>query len=156
MAILDVKLSLSDAQAITATDRSEGEIDLGVLVGIDGSTQISCPIGAGTPLYLSVRTNTAFTTSSETIYIDLYTHTVSMNVNGSDGTKLLELQESTAVSASPYNAAGIWIFRGIIPYESVQRFIALRYTCSATPEAGKFDAWISLDAQSTLGIGQEI
>lgn len=156
MAILDVKLSLSDAQAITATDRSEGEIDLGSLVGTDGSTQISCPIGAGTPLYLNVRTNTAFTSSSETITIDLYTHTSSMAVDGTDGTKLLELQAATAVSASPYATAGTWIFRGIIPYESIQRYIALRYTCSDSPEAGKFDAYISLDAQSTLGIGQEI
>jgi len=145
MAILDQKLSLSDAQAITTTDRSEGEINLGAA---------NIQIGAGTPLYLNVRTNTGFTSSSETIAIDLYTHTASMS--HSTGTKILELKAATAVSASPYATAGTWVFRGIIPYEALMQYMALRYTCSATPAAGKFDAWISLDAQSTYGISAEV
>ena len=145
MAILDKKLELCDAQAITATDRSEGQIDLGAA---------NLQVGAGTPLYLNIRTNTGFTSSSETIIIDLYTHDASMSET--TGTKILEVKASTAVSASPYATAGTWVFRGIIPYEALMQFVALRFTCSATPATGKFDAWISLDAQSTYGISSEV
>jgi len=145
MAILDEKLELCDAQAITATDRSEGQINLGAA---------NLQIGAGTPLYLNIRTNTAFTSSSETITIDLYTHDASFDET--QGTKILEVLAATAVSASPFATAGTWIFRGTIPYEALQQYVALRFTCSDTPAAGKIDAWISLDAQSSYGISAEV
>jgi len=144
MAILDKKLELSDAQAITsANDRSEGQIDLGAA---------NLQIGAGTPLYLNVRLNTGFTSSSNTLTIDLYTHTGTMTE--ATGTKILEVMKATA--ASSLGTAGTWIFRGIIPYEVLMQFVALRYTISGTLAAGKIDAWISLDAQSSYGISQEV
>ena len=143
MAILDAKLSLSDAQALSATDRSEGQLDLGAA---------NLQIGAGTPLYLNIRVNAVGTGSGtgNAWTIGLYTHDASMSeATGSEIVRFI-----TTVAGEELTA-GLWIYRGSIPLEVLQQFVALRYTETGTATA-TIDAWISLDAQSSFGISAEI
>lgn len=134
MSIMDAKLELSDAQAITKSTRtaSTNFIDLGAA---------SLYVGAGTPLYLNVRVNTLFAgggaTGSLTTHLMDGAHTSGV----CSGTTLLSKTISNSLLT-----AGKWIMRVAIPVEGYMRFLRLRYVNSqGTTEytAGKVDAWIS-------------
>lgn len=150
MAILDEKLELSDAQALTTSSVSGSETQSTNVIDL-GAANIQ--IGAGTPLMLNIRVNTAFgVTGPGTLKASLMTNTDS---TVTDGTTIIETQ-ATACSGT---SAGDWLLRCSIPYEALQRYVGISYTLAGddTKQSdGKVDAWISLDSQSTYGISAEI
>lgn len=135
MTIMDAKLELSDAQAITVSTQtaSANFIDLGAA---------ALYIGVGTPLYLNVRVNTTFVgggESSSTLSCQLMDGAHTSGV--CTGTTLL-----TKTIATSLLAAGKWIMRVPIPFEGYMRFLRLRYVNSRATTAftaGKVDSWIS-------------
>lgn len=135
MSIMDAKLELSDAQAVTVSTRtaSTNFVDLGAA---------SLYIGAGTPLYLNVRVNTTFVGGGESSGA-LTTHLMDgAHTSGvCSGTTLLSKTIATSLLA-----AGKWIMRVPIPVEGYMRFLRLRYVNSRATTAytaGKIDAWVS-------------
>jgi len=142
MAILDKKLELSDAQALTT--KAAGAISTNV---IDlGAANIQ--LGAGTPLYLNVRCNTAAAKSS--VKVSVMSHTAA---DVTAGTTIIE----GPVVAKASVTAGAWLLRCSVPYEVLKQYVGLEYLVGATTETTtKIDAWISLDAQSSYGISAEV
>lgn len=139
MSIMDLKLELSDAQALTVA-----------ATGILSTNYIKLAaaklaVGDGTPLYVNVRVHTAFTgadtTSSGTLKVHL---AEGANSQCSDA----DILTKTMVNASAGTAltAGKWIMRVPIPYGVSKQFLRLRYVNSSADTAftaGKVDAWIS-------------
>jgi len=124
---MDEKLIFSDAQAITVSAQSSNDIDLGA-AGLD--------IGAGTPIYLNIFLDTAFTTSANTLAITLRHGTTSK-----PDTTILTVLEATATSS----LLTVGLLRKIALPNDLAEFIDLYYTCSTTLAAGKITAFLSLD-----------
>lgn len=152
MAIMDAKLELSDAQSLTTSTTAGNEIQSSNLIDLGAA---NLQIGAGVPLMLNVRVNTAFSgTGPRTFQAKLMTNTDSTLT---DGTTIIAT-DAIAISAN-LNSAGTWILRQSIPYEALQRYLGLVYVLAAdvtNMTTGAVDAWISLDSQSSYGISAEI
>lgn len=135
MTIMDKKMVLSDAQAITFSTQtaSTNFIDLGA---------DSLYIGAGTPLYLNVRVNTTFVGGGEsggslTVHLMDGAHTSGV----CSGTTLLSKTIVTSLLAK-----GKSIMRVAIPNEGYMRFLRLRYVNSRATTAftaGAVDSFIT-------------
>lgn len=142
MSIMDLKLELSDDQAITAAAisfASTNDIDL-------GAADIS--LGAGTPLYLNIRVNEGCVSAHEPA-----TDTVQFILQSDTGHAFAT---PTAVYQTPAIlcttlVAGHWVIRMPIPYEFTERQMRLKYLTSCTTgfSTGSFDSWISLATPDT-------
>jgi len=146
MAVLDKKLELMDAAAITgigAATVSSEVLDLGT--GYNCWDVANTPdIGEGGDLYLNVRVATTLSTvgASPAATVDFYTHTAA---GVASGTRLIE---ATIESAA---AAGADVMRYKIPAGKVSRYAGIVVTIGgSTLAAGALDAWIGLDSESPL------
>lgn len=143
MAILDKKLELSDAQSITGVTCG-ASVDSTNVIDI-GGTYI--PIGPGTPLYLNIRINTAFVSGGTDTTWRFKFETGAATTLGT------VIYETDAIAEAAL-IAGYWVVRMPIPYNTIAKYIGCNYENVSGDEVcdtGKVDAWISLDAQSTLG-----
>lgn len=137
MSIMDLKLELSDKQAITgsATYReSTNTIDLGAA---------SISLGAGTPLYLNIRVNEGVVSG----WTGATTDTVTFRLQSDTGVNFVTPKTvwSAQTVAIATLAAGYWVARLSLPYELTERHIRLLYSnsCATDFTTGSFDAWIS-------------
>lgn len=134
MTIMDALLELSDAQAITTqqANTSENIIDL---------QAANLAIGAGTPLFLNVRVNTAFDSPADALTLAVAFCTDSVAAFSSPTTIIT----TPALAQGSIDADGDWILRCGIPYEALEQYIGCLYTiASATASAGAIDAWIGI------------
>lgn len=143
MAIMDLKLELSDAQTIcfsngATSTASTNTLDLGAA---------DLAIGAGTPLYLSIRVCQVDFTNLST------TATITFNLEASTGAAfgITSYVMSRKVIETDLTA-GAWIMRVPIPYELERRWLRLRYVNSNVTTgftAGQVDAWVSAAVPET-------
>ena len=124
--IMDSKLILSDAQAITASAASDNEIDFGA-AGLD--------IGQGNPIYLEVWLDTAFDTSANTLTISLY--------DSPDGTTYTERMVVLPAKATSALLTAGKLQKVALPY-NLARYIELYYTCSAGLTSGVINAFLTI------------
>ena len=143
MALFDVIRELCDAQTnFGGLTTSEGLVSEDIINLGDSDLNF----GAGEPLYLNIRVNTAFTSGgSPATDITLYAST-NATVNASDS-EVYTLR--TNVDLTGYSA-GDYVFRGALPVKvDEEQYIGL-YVQNATAEytAGALDAWIGHGPQS--------
>lgn len=145
--LIDTKLLLSDAQAITADAISTNVIDLLPSGGAINSGDTGGPtanttanIAGGKPLYLYVLVTTAMVSAGSA--------TLTVALESDDNTSLSSatshLTVASAVAAATM-VAGYWLAKGIvIPAGSYQRYLGLRYTTNTSDfETGNISAWLS-------------
>lgn len=137
MSIMDLKLELSDKQAITgsATYReSTNTIDLGAA---------SISLGAGTPLYLNICVNEGVVSG----WTGATTDTVTFRLQSDTGVNFVTPKTvwSAQTVAIATLVAGYRVARLSLPYELTERHIRLLYSnsCDTDFTTGSFDAWIS-------------
>ncbi|MCF7811457.1 hypothetical protein K9N50_10770 [bacterium] len=124
--IIDSKLVLSDAQAITTSTASDNEIDFGAA---------SLDIGQGNPIYLEVWLDTAFDTSVNTLTISLK--------DSPDGTTYTERMVVLPATATSSLLTAGKLQKVALPY-NLARYIELYYTCSAALTSGVINAFLTI------------
>ncbi len=134
MAIMDAKLELSDAQAITGDAQSTNVIDW---------NDTDLEMGTGTPLYLNIVVGTTFA-GGTSLQFKLYTHSSGTSIQS--GTLLYEtpaIVQATLVS-------GYKVLRMPLPanVDDLQ-FTGLFYDDTGAFSAGTIDAWIDFGSQSS-------
>lgn len=143
MAIMDLKLELSDAQTICFTDTQTGTASTNLLDL--GAAKLA--IGAGTPLYLNIRVCQADFANDGT------TASITFNLHASTGAAfgITSYVMSRKVIQADLTA-GSWIMRVPIPSELERRYLRLRYVNSNVTTgftAGQVDSWISAAVPET-------
>ena len=134
----DYQLVLSDAQAVTNAS-AESTYYIDTLVAGNAITP-----GAT----FTVKINTACTTADGgTIIAKLQTGTSTDLTTGE--VTLITAPTLTVVSAAAGSAAGVTLFRGVIP-TGVKRYLWAEFTLANNLTAGKFDAYINLDSDITI------
>ena len=129
--IIDSKLTFDDAQAVTTAKVSANILDLGSI------TQG----GRGTQLFINIYVNTAFSSDTETIQIDLICDTTVPTA----GDTLMTILMPTAVnSIAGLHAAGL-IAKVPLPSTGLDRYVGLSYVVPTAVATGKFTAFLSLD-----------
>lgn len=132
MSLIDAKLELSDAQAITGTGSKTSED----IINIGGSTQNP---GRGTPLYLNVVVNAAFPSGATTLQVCLQ--------DSADGTTWASKITFAAVALSALATPGISVVKIPLPSTDLRQYLSLDYLLSAEVAAGgKLDAWVGMEA----------
>lgn len=124
--IRDIQLIFSANQSITESEACTDTIDLGAS-GLD--------IGQGNPVYLEVWLDTIFSSTSNTLKIDLQD---GGSVNGS--TAVMTILPATMTSA--LQTAGLLV-KISLP-EGLNRHIRLYYTVSSTLANGKINAFLTI------------
>jgi hypothetical protein len=146
--LIDKQNTLSWADAVTTDQISENVIDLisGAIKGLTANTVRD--IGAGQPLYLHMRVNTAFDTAEEDGTLDI-TLESDANVGLDSGSATTHL--TIAQLAEATLVAGYKIADGIpLPAGAYKRYLGLRYNVGSHAfTAGKIDAWISDNREDT-------
>ncbi|HEY0836499.1 MAG TPA: hypothetical protein VGE72_21500 [Azospirillum sp.] len=124
--IIDKRLELSDAQAVTADARSTNVIDLGTVR----------QIGAGTPLWLvfSVDVAADATTGDETYTFQLHTDD---NASFSSATTL----ESRTIAAATLVAG--YQFSMAIPNTGMERYLSAYYDVGGTTPTITVSCWLT-------------
>ena len=114
MSLVDARLELSSAQALTATADSTNVVDL---------TQTARQVGAGRPMYVHFNVTVAadFTSADET-----YTFAVATGAATSLGTQLASRAIVAGTLVAGYN------FSMAVPMEGVLRYIGVEYTLAGT------------------------
>jgi len=125
MSLVDSRLELSDAQAVTASADATNVVDLGVGAG---------QVGAGRPLFVNFNVGVAadFTTGDET-----YQFNVATGAAATLGTVLVERAILAATLVAGYN------FSIQIPADSVLRYIGVEYVTAGTSPTITVDAYIT-------------
>lgn len=145
MSIMDLKLELSDDQAITAASTastwiaSTNTIDLGAE---------SLAIGAGTPLYLNIRVGSAAINPTASMTVSTCQFRLSQGASSAaTGSTVIETPAIQCLGLT----AGKWVLRVAIPQELTNRYLKLLYIKSARTKftSGKVDAWISAATPDT-------
>lgn len=120
---VDNELVLSDAQAITVTVSSTNYVKLP-----------NTTVGSGQPLYLHLRIETAFASTSATIAAALYD-----GATASFAATEIGLAATAVSSLQTVGTEWVWA----LPPDTKQ-YVEVKYTvASASAATGKFDAWIS-------------
>jgi len=127
--MIDSKLMMSEAQAITATAVSTNEIDMGV----NGEN-----VGEGNPVYLEVYLDTGFDTSVNTLTI-----TLQDSADGSTYADKVVVVPATATSALLTADIGRLV-RISLPAD-IRRYIAMNYTVSTGLTSGKVSAFLTIN-----------
>lgn len=135
--------NLSDGQEITEAVASTNDIDLAT---------IRQQIGAGVPIYLCIKTNTAPTNSGDSLSIEIQndstrnftTPRVWMALGGSAGVEL-------TVTDARLATAGAWIYRCPLPYECSERYLRLYYNNTTSNGTITLDAYLDLKPQTDFG-----
>lgn len=141
--ILSQQLSLSAAQAITATALSTNVIDLGVAgTPYDAVAPLNNDKGKGTAVPILIQVVQRFNNlTSLTVTIE-----VSANEDMSSSTVL-----ATEVIALADLVAGKQTFTQVLPNGVDQRYLAVRYTVTGTaPTLGAVTAGISMGNQTNV------
>ena len=125
MSLVDSRLELSDAQAVTASADATNVVDLGVGAG---------QVGAGRPLFVNFNVGVAadFTTGDET-----YQFNVATGAAATLGTVLVERAILATTLVAGYN------FSIQIPADSVLRYIGVEYVTAGTSPTMTVDAYIT-------------
>lgn len=127
----DKWLILDDAQAVTTAKVSANTIDAKSIT----------EMGRGSPLFINIYVDTAFSSDTETIQIDLITSTGVPTA----GNVLMTLLPATAVdSISGLHAAGLLV-KIPLPSTGLESDIGLSYVVPTAVATGKFTAFISLE-----------
>ena len=121
---VDSNMILSDAQAVTATASSTNEIKFP-----------NTTVGEGSPYYVHIGVDTAFSATAGTIAIKLQ--------DSADGTTYADMQiAAAAVNASTLSSANAELWRWPLPSDTRQ-YIKVLYTVTGSPSDGTFDAYVS-------------
>lgn len=125
MSLVDARLELSSAQALTASADSTNVVDL---------TQTARQVGAGKPLFVHFNVTVAAdgTTTDET-----YSFAISTGAATSLGTKLAERTIGYATLVAGYN------FSMQVPADGVLRYLGVEYTLGGTSPSVTMDAYLS-------------
>jgi len=135
--IIDYNNILSDAQECLSTATSTNVIDTEISIDSTGYSNI----GVGTPIWLHVKVNTAFTVATSTSTGGYY---VFQDCATSNGTFINRLQ-SRDISVTTY-VAGYDILTVPLPNETL-RYVRGRYVSSgASAATGKIDAFLAAHA----------
>ena len=141
MAIFDKMFELSDAQSVamaTGSTTSDFVIDF---------TQADLNMGAGEPLYLNVRMDTALAsgTSNSTLQVAVCYDTAAP-IDGSSTV----IYQTPALSEGDDTAAGKYLLRMPLPYNIDDGRIAgiLYSVAGTTSTAGSVDAWIDYGSET--------
>ena len=136
MALYDAMFEFSNGQAITSSDQADYAIDF---------QNSDLEMGAGNPVYLNVRVNTAFATGdSATLAVALVYDDTGVD---SGSTTVF----TTPAIAATALTAGAWVLRVPLPYNiDEERYVGLYYTVgTGTFTAGAIDAWLDHGPQSS-------
>ena len=147
MAIMDSKLLLSDAQAITtlASTASSNVIDQYIGKDFYGTAQSNVP-GIGGNLWLNVWVDTAFTNGTPSVG----TLTAKLVHCATEGGTYTGTGIASAAVVGSSLVAGYKLLRVKLP-PGLSRYIAVRYvTATSGWTAGKVNAWVGLDTESIL------
>tara|TARA_R110001583_G_scaffold91527_2_gene233581 strand:+ start:2884 stop:3303 length:420 start_codon:yes stop_codon:yes gene_type:complete len=125
MSLVDARLELSDAQALTASADSTNVIDL---------SQTARQIGAGRTMYVhfNVTVGADFTTGDET-----YTFGVATGAATSLGTVLSSRAIVATTLVAGYN------FSMAVPMDGVLRYVGVEYVLAGTSPSVTVDAYLS-------------
>ena len=125
MSLVDARLELSDAQALTASADSTNVIDL---------SQTARQIGAGRTMYVhfNVTVGADFTTGDET-----YTFGVATGAATSLGTVLSSRAIAAGTLAAGYNVSMA------VPMDGVLRYVGVEYVLAGTSPSVTVDAYLS-------------
>jgi hypothetical protein len=127
----DYQLVFDEAQAVT-TSKVSSVIDF---------EEIDEP-GRGQPLYINIYVDTAFSSDTETIAIDLITSTASSPAAGDE---VMRIMEPTAVdSVSGLHEPGL-VAKVPLPSTGLKRYVALSYVAPTAVASGKFTSYLSID-----------
>ena len=137
MAIFDAQFELFDNQTVSNADKTSTVIDFGAA---------DLEMGAGEPLWLNIRTGTAFAGGTNLVFT-LYCHTASTGITG--GTALYAVTiGQTALTAA---GAGEYLLRMPLPYNvDDKQYVALYIAQTGDFTAGTIDAWIDHGPQSSF------
>ena len=119
-----------EAKAVTVA-RITDYLDLGSLT----------EAGRGSPKFINVYVDTAFSSDTETIQIDLIT---SSGVPTAGYSMMTVLMPTAVDSISGLHQAGR-IAKVPLPSEGLERYVALSYVVPTEVATGKFTAFLSLD-----------
>jgi len=125
MSLVDARLELSSAQALTASADSTNVVDL---------SQTARQIGAGRPMYVHFNVTVAadFTSSDET-----YTFGVATGAATSLGTVLASRAIVATTLVAGYN------FSIAVPMDGVLRYVGVEYVLAGTSPSVTVDAYLS-------------
>ena len=125
MSLVDARLELSSAQALTASADSTNVVDL---------TQTARQVGAGRPMYVHFNVTVAadFTSADET-----YTFAVATGAATSLGTQLASRAIVAGTLVAGYN------FSMAVPMEGVLRYVGVEYVLAGTSPTITVDAYLS-------------
>ena len=126
--MLDSKLIMSEAQAITATADSTNEIDFGAA---------DLNIGQGNPLFIEVWLDTAFSSTVNTLTVSLASSADGATYNAVDTIVILP-----ATATSALGTPGQLVKLSLL--ENTKRYLKLIYTVSTTLADGKVNAFITI------------
>jgi hypothetical protein len=136
MAIFDAMFELSDAQVLTDSSAASTNI-------LDW-TQADLEMGAGEPVWLNVRCETAFAGGTSVTVALVQDSTAPV-----DGSSIV-IYQTPALTAI---AAGQWILRMPLPYNvDEQQIMGLYYTVAGTWTAGTLNAWLDHGPQSSYDV----
>ena len=125
MSLVDSRLEVSSAQALTATADSTNVVDF---------TQAARQVGAGRPMYMHFNVVVAadFTSGDET-----YTFAVATGAATSLGTQLASRAIVAGTLVAGYN------FSIAVPMDGLLRYVGAEYTLAGTSPSVTVDAYLS-------------
>lgn len=131
----DALFEFSDAQSIAATAQSTNILDW---------QASDLEMGAGTPIYLNIKIETAPTAGTS---LTIVLHAASTTDIDAATTKTLW---SSGTLLRTTLTAGLWITRIALPYDcDSDRYMGLQYTASGTLTSGTINAWLDHGPQSS-------
>ena len=136
MAIFDAMLEFSDAQVLTNASAASTNILDWTLSDLE--------MGAGEPVWLNVRVETAFAGGTSVVVALVQDSTAPV-----DGSSIVIYQTPALTTL----AAGQWVIRMPLPYYvDEQQFMGLYYTVTGTYTAGTLNAWLDHGPQSSYDV----
>lgn len=126
--VTDAKLFFDDAQAVTTSKLSANVIDIGDI----------SDVAKGSPVYVNIYVDTAFSSDTEQVTIDLVASTGAAMTAGD---KVMELVPATA--ASSLTSAGL-LKRVALPEGMSGNYIGVYYTATTAVASGKFTTFLSI------------
>ncbi len=126
---IDEKLIFDEEQAVTTAKVSANIIDLGSIT--EG--------GKGAPKFINIMVQTAFTTSTHTLAVNLITSSVTDPIAANILAGVLP-----ATAASSLVTPGL-VAKLPLPSVGLQRYVGLSYVTNTAVAAGKVTAFLSID-----------